>query len=30
VHLIGATQREHVLAAHAKVDGGVVTYPALL
>ena len=30
VHLIGTSQREHVLAAHAKVEGGVVTYPALL
>jgi uncharacterized protein (DUF488 family) len=30
VHLIGATQREHVLAPHAKVEDGVVTYPALL
>jgi uncharacterized protein (DUF488 family) len=30
VHLIGATQREHVLASHAKVENGIVTYPALL
>ena len=30
VHLIGGSQREHVLAAHARVEGGVVTYPALL
>jgi uncharacterized protein (DUF488 family) len=30
VHLIGASQREHVLAPHAKVEDGVVTYPALL
>jgi uncharacterized protein (DUF488 family) len=30
VHLIGASQREHVLSAHATVEGGVVTYPALL
>jgi uncharacterized protein (DUF488 family) len=30
VHLIGPTQREHVLAPHARVEGGTVTYPALL
>ena len=30
VHLIGTSQREHVLAPHAKVENGLVTYPALL
>jgi hypothetical protein len=30
VHLIGTTQREHVLAPHARVADGTVTYPALL
>jgi uncharacterized protein (DUF488 family) len=30
VHLIGDTQREHELAPHARIEGGVVTYPALL
>ena len=30
VHLIGKTQRDHVLAPHARVEGGTVTYPALL
>jgi uncharacterized protein (DUF488 family) len=30
VHLIGGSQREHELSAHARAEGGVVTYPALL
>jgi uncharacterized protein (DUF488 family) len=30
VHLIGATQKEHMLPSYAKADGGTVTYPALL
>ena len=30
VHLIGGTQREHELSPLAKVDDGIVTYPALL